>query len=161
MTKIVLFYSNYCVHCRQLMADVTKHGLRDRFLLVCVDTRPALPSAVDRVPMALDPSSRRVYVDDAVFQLVADMVGAVAEDVQAYHGQHTGYSDEFSFLDGYSQRFSTSYAKHDELVAHIATPPDDAKKPSSAAVEGTALDQLRSQRDQDITRIQASIPRQV
>jgi hypothetical protein len=157
MSKMVLFYSNYCVHCRQLMGDITKHGLRERFALVCVDTRASLPDAVDRVPMALDPGSRRMYVDDAVFQLVAEMVDGVARDVQAYYGQHTGFSDDFSFLDVPTEDvFSLNYAAHDGCQTQITTPPDDAKRSSA---ESTALDQLRTQRDQDISLIQASMPR--
>jgi hypothetical protein len=158
-TKLVLFYSNYCVHCRQLLGDIAKHGLRSRFGLVCVDGRASLPSVVDRVPMALDPASRKVYVDDSVFHLVADMVGTSAQDVQAYHGQHTGYSDEFSFLGSDEPAlFSTSYAAHDDAAP---PPPTVSTKaiPTKAVAEGPSLDQLRSQRDQDMHRIHSGMPR--
>jgi hypothetical protein len=67
--------------------------------------------------------------------------------------------DPFSFLDAPTDDvFSLNYASHDGLQCQtqITTPPEDAKR---SAAESTALDQLRTQRDQDISRIQASMPR--
>lgn len=74
MNRHVLFYSNYCRYSRDVLEAVTNHGLRDLFVLVCVDRRTQLPDFVDRVPLIYTLDGQAL-ADDAV----AAFVGRLAD----------------------------------------------------------------------------------
>jgi hypothetical protein len=58
----VLFVSNYCEHCKQVLAMLSKKGLRSHFLIANVDKHSAqLPSFVQRVPTILTENKEQLH----------------------------------------------------------------------------------------------------
>ncbi len=81
--KPVLFFSQYCRFSTEILQALTKKGLRNRFVLVCVDThRMQVPAFVDRVPVILTPT-RDLLSDDAVSDFIASMEGLACGPVAA------------------------------------------------------------------------------
>lgn len=128
MHRHVLFYSNYCVFSREVTSVIVKRGLRDMFVLVCVDKRATgsqLPDFVDRVPMVFT-VDRRVLVDDAVSAFIESLsefagsarhhdlrVDAGGDDITPWSTLEMGsrgISDKFSFLDGTAMDASSLYS---------------------------------------------------
>ena len=50
--KHIVFFSKYCQYCYDFLTDIVKKGLRQKFILVCIEKHPA-PSYVDRVPFIM------------------------------------------------------------------------------------------------------------
>lgn len=159
----VLFYSNYCIHCRSIMSDLVKYGLRERFKLVCVDhNRVALPPAINRVPTILDLTNNKLCADDEAFVLVEELSRKDVSSVSAYHGQQIGFSEGFSFLGADEGTFSAHYAAKDEQVVTQMSQNDDSMHSSKRQGDcGEALEKLRAQRSRDMSIIHSSFPRPV
>ena len=70
LAKDVLFYSNYCLHSKELLMKLNKLGMRNIFLMVCVEQhRASIPRAIDRVPTIVT-SRKLVLQDDDVDEYV-------------------------------------------------------------------------------------------
>ena len=68
--KDLLFYSNFCEHCNNLVNMMIKKNVRDSFILVCVDKRDLkIPGFVDRVPTILT-AKKEIYTDDSLYKYV-------------------------------------------------------------------------------------------
>jgi hypothetical protein len=66
--KDLLFYSNYCEFCKDVIGTITKHNLRESFVLVCVDNKKYnLPNFIDRVPSILK-TSGEVYMEEQLYE---------------------------------------------------------------------------------------------
>ena len=154
-----------------LFRSIVKHGLRDRFVVANVDThRHTIPSAVDRVPTILHPPTRRLFVDESAFSLIAELGAALGgnNDLDALQGQQTGFSDGFSFIndsggsEGPEGMFSNRYAPNND-AQHIAIPSDRASVSERTGRRGedggASLEKLRAQRALDISTIQSAHPR--
>lgn len=65
MSKDLLFFSNYCDFCKEIINTLVKKNIRNKFLLVCVDTRKYdIPTFVDRVPTILVVSTGQTVTDE-------------------------------------------------------------------------------------------------
>ena len=100
MQKDILFFSNLCEFCREVLSLLAKHGLKDHFMMVCVDNRNLkLPPFVDRVPL-LYTTQKNLYADENLVEYIKSKF--VENSLQPYTlvGGNTGsYSDNFSFIE--------------------------------------------------------------
>lgn len=48
----MLFFSNYCSYCKDLLSEIVKKGIRQKFILICVE-KHQVPPFVDRVPFIM------------------------------------------------------------------------------------------------------------
>jgi hypothetical protein len=65
MQKDLLFYSNYCEFCKDVISTLTKHNIREDFRLVCVDDKKYnIPNFIDRVPSILRVPGGEVYMEE-------------------------------------------------------------------------------------------------
>jgi len=154
-SRHILFYSNHCVFSRQLLADIATHGIRELFILVCIDARTdQLPDFVDRVPLVLT-LDRRVLTDDAAFAFAAGLAAVApagtggTEDAavspwSTVEMGSRGLSDKFSFLEhdaGYGHNFVDVSSN-----PTIHTPDESPGKPSKTP----SLESYIAMRDNDI-----------
>lgn len=162
----VVFYSQRCQYCTELLGLIVNRGLRDRFVLICVDTNiQRLPDFVDRVPLIYRPPSGCIITEDDVFAYV-DSLAPVAHKPQAQQPpqpeapaevlpyslqQSANYSDTFSFLgetggeiEGPSKKNYTMLGMEDRMVP---MPSDDDVGKSK--FDTKILDDYMKSRDSD------------
>lgn len=165
LSQHVLFYSNFCSHCRQTIDAINKNDLRSKFKLICIDNlRVPLPPCVDRVPMIVAPD-RTCYADGDLSDFMARMTESTATvEVQAFFGQTTAYSDGFAFI---SESSTTAAADNDEandmLPTHyvrfgaddpsIATPSDAQYGQLQSGKSPNALENLVTRREAELAAI--------
>jgi hypothetical protein len=116
LPKHVLFYSNFCPYSKEAIGILVKKNLRDRFLLVCLETAPRpLPPFVDCVPVLAVANTRpqlvlkdgdriAAFLDtlDASGNASGSGGGGAPQELAAvdWFSYKIGYSDGFSYLDG-------------------------------------------------------------
>jgi hypothetical protein len=100
--KDILFYSNFCDFCKEMMTMIAKNDLSDKFMLVCVDnTKLKLPTFVDRVPLIYT-TQKQLYSDENLVNYIKTKLSSSTSTLQPYAlvGMGTGgLSDSFSFLN--------------------------------------------------------------
>jgi hypothetical protein len=64
----VVFYSNYCSHCKNFLINLKKvdEALYNTFTKICVDNNPGVPSAIKSVPTIIVPSHPHPLTDSSV-----------------------------------------------------------------------------------------------
>lgn len=68
--KHLLFYSNYCQFCKEIVDLVDKLRTRSLYLMICVDNnRTNIPKFVDCVPLIYT-TDKRILKDEFVFEFV-------------------------------------------------------------------------------------------
>lgn len=93
MQHDILFYSKRCKYSMEVTRCILDQGMKSRFVFICIDNRPSLPSFVDRVPLIFT-RTRQVLTDDKLMRYVQGM------DLAPYMGGCArGYSDAFSFIE--------------------------------------------------------------
>jgi glutathione S-transferase len=99
--KPILFVSNYCEYCKQVLALLSKKGLRAHFLIANVDKHASqMPAFLQRVPTILT-ENKEVLVDATVFTYI-DMLAQqhAAVDIQPFYAGDMGshVSDKYSYI---------------------------------------------------------------
>lgn len=148
--KNILFYSNYCEHCKELLIKINNFKLKEDIQLNCVDTnRKNLPAFIKSVPTLVVPSENKVIVGDDVFKWVNTEVSKKSVKSNNVSNNQTdeilpwtnmemsgGYSDGFSFLDsentkeGCPMTHSFSFL-NDSYSTSINTPSEGEKMSES------------------------------
>ena len=172
--KSVLFYSQYCEFCNEVLRLITKKNLRAMFAMVCVDqNRYQIPRFIDRVPMILTPD-KRLLSDGDVFAYLEAAEGPSTDPLAA--DRAIGMSMDFAPVDGappQDPQAATAAAAGgflllsnggDTAFPSIYTPPDDSQSASSSkggSMGGMGgkggpdrapdMDKLLSSRDSDLS----------
>lgn len=169
LSQHVLFYSNYCSHCRQTIDTINKNDLRSKFQLICIDNlKVALPPCVDRVPMIVAPD-RTCYADGDLSDFMAQLTDSGSgSEVQAFFGQTTAYSDGFAFISESSttaaaddseanDMLPTRYVRFGADDLSIATPSDaqygTLQSGKASGSRNNELDNLVSRREAELAAI--------
>tara|TARA_Y100000389_G_scaffold86536_1_gene83213 strand:- start:737 stop:1405 length:669 start_codon:yes stop_codon:yes gene_type:complete len=69
MTVSLLFYSNYCQHCKQIVNEINKTPLRTSIRYVCIDTqavRAKLPEYISSVPALVVGETNQIYIGNQI-----------------------------------------------------------------------------------------------
>jgi hypothetical protein len=114
MSKDLLFYSNYCDFCKEVINVLIKKNVRTKFLLVCVDTRKFdIPSFIDRVPSILNCKNGEVYMDNDVYKYIDNIYLSTIQqqDISPLFSMYGNsmYSSSFSSLNEEDERESKNY----------------------------------------------------
>lgn len=114
MSKDLLFYSNYCDFCKDVINVLIKKNIRAKFLLVCVDTRKFdIPSFIKHVPSILNHKSGEVYMDNDVYKYIDSVYLSTIQQQEisplfSVYGNSL-YSSSFSSLNEEEIRESKNY----------------------------------------------------
>lgn len=101
MNKHILFYSNFCNHCQDLLTEIIKKGVRKHFILVSVEKHKSkLPHFVQSVPFIVD--SKGHHVPEHRFGHFLDEISDTHDydDITAFVSCPNGhFGNEFCFVD--------------------------------------------------------------
>ena len=161
--KHTLFYSNHCGHSKDAMTLIASRGVRDRFVLICVEQyASALPRFVDCVPL-LYTSNAEILTDEDLLlflqnirpnntnkaAMVADVVDPTASELSAFDlsssGGSAGLSDSFSFID------SSNEQQHQKPrgYIYISSPPTQPRPLPQPLFHATSTAAFRNQSKPD------------
>ena len=120
--KDLLFYSNFCEHCKNLIGFLVKKNLRDSFVLVCVDKKELrIPPFIDRVPSILT-VKKELYTDDSVFRYIDSKVKNIqekSEDITPFALGSALNSSQYTFITADGEGYDTSCdIKGDMMQSH-------------------------------------------
>ena len=126
--KNILFFSNYCNHCKEIIGEINKSSLQNSFKFICVDNTK-VPQYITSVPTLISAGYNKPIVGEQIVQFLNQYVQQNAQQAQntpqnvhpssmqnnqgnnanqssesgpvAWHGGEMGssYSDNYSFLD--------------------------------------------------------------
>ena len=106
MKKDIIFYSNFCTYCKEIINQISKTPINDNILYVCVDDNNIqLPNFIKAVPTIYLVSQKRIVVDDGIPKWIEEKLSTNdskdnGEELQAYFGQcDSSYGNSFSNLD--------------------------------------------------------------
>ena len=106
MKKDILFYSNFCTYCKEVINHISKTPLNDNMLFVCVDDENIqLPPFINSVPTIYLINEKEIVVDEAINDWIKEKLSAIApqqqsDEIQAYFGMNgDSYGLNFSTLD--------------------------------------------------------------
>mgnify|MGYP001146195483 CR=1 FL=1 len=101
MSKHILFYSNFCNFCQDLLTEIIKKGVRKQFVLISVEKHKSkLPHFVKSVPFIVD--SKGLHVPEHRFSHFLDEISEKDEydDITAFVSCPRGhFGNEFCFVD--------------------------------------------------------------
>lgn len=97
--KDILFYSNHCIHCKDIATKIQKKNLRNFFMFVCIDKNFKIPRFVTRVPLIYTMPEKKILIDSKIDQYIDILQNDNNEkDVSPFSLIQTG-GDNFSFID--------------------------------------------------------------
>lgn len=151
MATHVLFYSNFCSHCQEIVSIVKDHHIDNMISLICVDAkRNNIPRNVTSVPTIFTPE-HQFLSDIECFNYIAQLIKVQAPmDIMAYNAG-IGLASNFESLDssdtgggGYFMMGASSMnAVHKD--AH-SPPPSTGKK----SVSDSQLEKFIESRTNDV-----------
>ena len=110
MKKDIIFYSNFCTYCKEIINQISKTAINDNILYVCVDDENIqLPNFIKAVPTIYLVSQKRIVVDDAIPKWIEEKLSTSESnssgELQAYFGQcDSSFGSSFSSLDNSEQK---------------------------------------------------------
>lgn len=154
MSKDLLFYSNYCDFCKEVINVLIKKNIRNRFLLVCVDTRKFdIPSFIDRVPSILNSKTNEVYMDGDVYKYIDSVYLSTIQHQEisplfSVYGNSL-YSSSFSSLGDEDMKEDKNYQwlGNDEMI----NPQMDDTKPKTEKMDSSCFEKYLEARQNDDT----------
>ena len=113
MKKDIIFYSNHCTYCKEVINQITKTPINDNIMYVCVDDENIqLPPFVKAVPTIYLVNDKKIVVDEAITGWIKEKVSKPKDDeIQPYYGTcDNSYGGSFSTIDNVdSKPFISSY----------------------------------------------------
>ena len=111
MKKDIIFYSNFCTYCKEIINQISKTPINDNILYVCVDDENIqLPNFIKAVPTIYLVSQKRIVVDDAIPKWIEEKLSTSESnnssgELQAYFGQcDSSFGSSFWSLDNSEQK---------------------------------------------------------
>ena len=78
LQKDIVFYSNYCLHCNNLLNKISKTTLHSKILYVCIDDKNIkIPRIITRVPSLYIVGEKRVLIENEIDNWVSNQVSAI------------------------------------------------------------------------------------
>ncbi len=103
--KDIIFYSNFCTYCKEVINEISKTPINDNILYVCVDDdNIQLPNFVTAVPTIYLVEKKRIVVDEAIPKWIQEQLSKneskSSDEIQAYYGSNdSSFGCSFSTLD--------------------------------------------------------------
>ena len=165
MKKDILFYSNFCTYCKEVLNNISNTPLNENMLFVCVDDdNIQLPPFITSVPTIYLINEKKIVVDEAIGDWIKERLSTQApqqqeNDIQAYFGS-TGdsFGLNFSSLDNHDEKpFISSFTfLGDDNGSSMAAKTDSRQSQDRNTSEFDSqlerLQQARNQEFQGITR---------
>ena len=151
MKKDILFYSNFCVFSKEVLALIQKLDVRNHFMLVCVEKfKDQLPPSINSVPTVMT-VSKDIYVDDDISRYV-QLIHANAKPNQSAVPEDniSATAAGFSFIECPATDAEVSGGSFYGVFGmeqRIDTPDEDGDMSEDATIN---YERYKAQRDTDI-----------
>lgn len=169
MSKILLFYSNYCQFSKKLIDEIDKKGIKNEFLMISIDTNKyKIPAFVNKVPMLFSKETNKVYVEEEIVDYINFLLNKKNkndEDVQYYSEieMDNKFSDNFSFLNDEYQKKSFVFVNEDNNFNNniIGNTIQNNNKDDSQSnkLDSATIEKYMMQRDADFNSAMQSMQR--
>lgn len=117
--KDLLFYSNFCEHCKKLVGFLIKQNLREQFILVCVDKKEfKIPSFIDRVPSILN-IKKELYTEESIYAYVDTKLKIIkkqVEEIAPFTMMGGLNSSQYTFISNDGEGYDTGCDLRTDLV---------------------------------------------
>lgn len=103
--QYILYYSNFCINCKEFLNILCKTPSYSKFTKINVSENVSFPSFVKSVPTIIVPKIKRPLVGEEVFRWLEDQSiqrnNKVEQDIIAFHPDEMGqnFGDSYSYLD--------------------------------------------------------------
>lgn len=78
LQKDIVFYSNYCLHCNNLLNKLSKTPLHSKIFYVCVDDQKIkVPKIITRVPSLYLVNDKRVLIENEIDSWVDNQIATI------------------------------------------------------------------------------------
>jgi hypothetical protein len=164
MKKDILFYSNFCTYCKEVVNSISKTSLNDNMLFVCVDDdNIQLPPFITSVPTIYLINDKKIVVDEAIGDWIKERLSTQSpekesDEIQAYFGSSgDSYGLNFSSIDDNDEKpFTSSFTFiGDDNGSTMAANNDkrqDGKNTNEFESQLERLQQARNQEFQGVKR---------
>tara|TARA_B100001123_G_C14438953_1_gene681811 strand:- start:4 stop:498 length:495 start_codon:yes stop_codon:yes gene_type:complete len=161
MKKDILFYSNFCTYCKEVINNISKTPLNETMLFVCVDDENIqLPPFITSVPTIYLINEKKIVVDEAIGDWVREKLSTntpqtQTEEIQAYYGTcGDSFGANFSSLDNTDTKpFISSYTfLGDDNGSTMAAKSDNRQQGNQSQFD-SQLEKLQQSRNQEFRGI--------
>lgn len=91
--KDIVFYSNYCTYCKEVITRISKLPIKDKLIYICVDdSKIQLPNFVKAVPTIYLANKKQIVIDESIEKWIESLHQKPKENIisdnelQAYYG---------------------------------------------------------------------------
>jgi hypothetical protein len=78
LQKDIVFYSNYCLHCNNLLNKLSKTPIHNKIFYVCVDDKKIkIPNIITRVPSLYLVNDKRVLIETEIDSWVDGQIAVI------------------------------------------------------------------------------------
>lgn len=148
--KDILFFSNFCDYCNDLIGLIVKKNLKNEFMMVCIDNNKyQLPYFVDRVPIIFTRSGEILY-DESITNYIEHSFQVENQEIAPFSLHTTNYSTSFSFIDdSASDMPNKAYTTlgHDQQIITASEESSNGAKPNK--FDTSVLDKYMQEREAD------------
>jgi len=166
--QYILYYSNYCINCKEFINILCKSPLYSQFTKINVSSNTSFPNFVKSVPTIVVPNIQRPLVGEEVFKWLEEQSTRRVQNedrgiIPYSPGEMgSGLADTYSYLDAKDteqpMEHTFSFIKRNEQK--IETPPEDSfinTKPK--AIQDVSREQFPQHQVQQNFEHQPSSPR--
>jgi hypothetical protein len=145
--KDIIFYSNFCTFSKDVINRISKTPINDNIVYICVDDRNIkLPPFVQAVPTIYLTSEKKIIVDENIdkwLQSKTQTATITNAEIDSYQNGFSGFSSNFSNLEGEDTSFSSNYTYLDQKYS-IETPQEGSSNNRDLSKSYEELAQSRS-----------------
>lgn len=158
MKKDILFYSNFCTYCKEVINNISNTPLNENMLFVCVDDdNIQLPPFITSVPTIYLINDKKIVVDEAIGDWIKERLSTQvpqtqSDEIQAYFGSSgDSYGLNFSSLDNTDEKpFISSFTfLGDDNGSSMAANNDQRQQGRNSSEFDSQLERLQQARNQE------------
>ncbi len=157
MKKDILFYSNFCTYCKEVINNISNTPLNENMLFVCVDDENIqLPPFITSVPTIYLINEKKIVVDEAIKDWIKERLTTQTpetqtNEIQAYFGSSgDSFGLNFSSIDNSDEKpFVSSFTfLGDDNGSSMAASNDNRQGRNSSEFD-SQLEKLQQARNQE------------
>jgi len=132
LQKDIVFYSNYCLHCNNLLNKLSKTILHSKILYICVDDQKIkIPKIVTRVPSIYLVNDKRVLIENEIDIWVNSQVAAFNNKNKQMELQKP-ISQQVTNMESMSPHPSQDHTQHNLIAPPINNQPQQQQQENNS-----------------------------
>lgn len=152
MSKDIIFFSNYCEHCKNILQKINDIKCGDKLTFVSVDDENInIPSFIQVVPTIYLIKEKKIIVDKELNEYLDSNDPSkqnMLDNLKPYFDSNSSFSSMYSSLDDSDiKSFTSSFTYLDEPVSNINTPTHDSSGSKISNDVSKSYEQLQQSRN--------------